>query len=261
MRSTGEAWSTTVNDFKWMGELRPHPLDEFGCEYAVYNQSVEPPTSDKVLVTVAIGKQFQELLELARPLFERYAERVGADYREIVGSPKYPIWQHEKFRVHDYAKHYDRSMFADVDCFIRDSCPDLFKIVPEDSVGMFDDFEFYDDVDWLTSERKNVSAKMGCEILGERCLNSGLIVHSRQHADIWRPPPRILPDTHYSEQIWIEHQINQIRAKVFLLEPSYNMQYCWNEFYEQNKHKSHIVHLSRCRDKLTVARELLSPAK
>ena len=58
-------------------------------------------TSDRVVVSLAIGDRFKQLLSISRPTFTAYAAKCQADYREILlDSSDYP--EGDKFRLSQF---------------------------------------------------------------------------------------------------------------------------------------------------------------
>ncbi len=237
------------------------PLSKWTSQlmYEVPPENVPEPTCDKLVVTLATGS-FADILEKTRPTFQAYAKRIGADYREITDK-KYDVWQHEKFRVHQYVKAYDRTLFIDADCVIRDNCPDLFKLVPPTHVGIHDDYPYNviqkRPFDWLSGQRQTTASSQGVKIDDPQvCLNSGVVVCSMHH-DIWKPPPYQLPaEDHCSEQIWVEHQLLTAKYPIFYLPLDLNHQWWFGDIYKQELPHAKIVHFSGHRNKLEAWKEL-----
>ncbi|MFM2219914.1 MAG: hypothetical protein RL240_4232 [Planctomycetota bacterium] len=87
------------------------------------------PTKSRLLITVATGDSFRELLKYTGPLMEAYAHRIGADFVAIT-KPAQDWWGLDKFRVHPFAQAYERTLYVDADVFLTEETPDLFAVVP-----------------------------------------------------------------------------------------------------------------------------------
>jgi lipopolysaccharide biosynthesis glycosyltransferase len=99
-------------------------------------------------VTLAIGRQAEQWLDLSGPLFKAYAARHGCDY-VVIGERaircrlqwrKARVNLHlEKFQIGPLLERYGRILYADADVLITPSCPDLFKLVPPEGLGVVAD--------------------------------------------------------------------------------------------------------------------------
>lgn len=192
------------------------------------------------------------ILELTRQNIREYAARCGADYIELRGTTE-PWWGLEKFRVHNIAQAYDRTLFLDCDLLIGADCPSLFGVVPSDSVAMHDDYPYLQTVQWLQDERRTVFESQAIEgSYPQRCLNTGVVMCSREHADIWKRPIDPFPTSHCAEQIWIEYQAS--RHPIFELPTEWNTQF-WMLDFNQRKEEASIVHWANCKDKATAIQQ------
>ncbi len=209
----------------------------------------EPPTRERCVVTVATGHKFRELLNYSRPSLVAYAGTVDADYYELTDT-QFPDWKREKFRVYDFARAYGRTLFVDADCWIRPSCPDLFELVAADRVGMHDDYPFQVSTDWLARARSELFAAEGIDAPPDapHCYNSGVVVCSRESADIWAPPRNPLPPIHVAEQLLIEYRALS-RGNLQPLPRSLNCQF-WMRDFAAAAESAEIIHLADCPAKL-----------
>ncbi len=196
-------------------------------------------TSGKCIVTLATGPA-TAILDVSRGSIQAYAERCGAQYVELKGVTE-PWWGLEKFRVHNLARAYDRTLFFDCDLLIRNDCPDLFKLVPKDHVAMHDDWPYLQSHQWLEDERRSVFKSQ--RVVGDypqQALNSGVVLCCRAQADIWkRPSEEPFPTSHCAEQIWIEFAARH--SQIFKLPTQFNTQW-WMREFEQLKPSAAIVH-------------------
>jgi lipopolysaccharide biosynthesis glycosyltransferase len=136
----------------------------------------------KAVITISIGKT-EDIEKLTIPFMEKYADRVGADFvciRDVVYSiDKFPSY--EKFQLKDYLDKYDRLIFVDVDAVISEDCPDLFKIVPHDMLGVR-----Y--VPWNAGKEKwirRVNKQEGSDVVFDKYFNSGVMVVSTPHKKVF----------------------------------------------------------------------------
>ncbi len=146
------------------------------------------PKRDLLIITIATGKTFNELLEVTGPVLEEYAENVGADFVALTNATQ-QWWGLEKFRVLEFAKQYERTLYIDADVILRDSAPNLFELVPRGYVAMHDDWPHLPSYDWLWSERAAILGSQGRPMdRMETAWNTGIVLCDRDQADIWQPP-------------------------------------------------------------------------
>lgn len=72
------------------------------------------------------------------PIQKMWAERWGAEYR-ILDDPAYSkraMWCYRTLIFYDLLKTYDRILYIDADVVINKNCPNIFEIVPCDTVGV-----------------------------------------------------------------------------------------------------------------------------
>ncbi len=95
----------------------------------------------------------------------------------------------EKFRVLEFARQYERTLYIDADVILRESAPDLFELVPRGYVAMHDDWPHLPSYDWLWSERAAILGSQGRPMdRMETAWNTGIVLCDRDQADIWQHP-------------------------------------------------------------------------
>ncbi len=220
-------------------------------------ESIPKPQHDKLIITVAVGKLFHELLEMTGPIFEAYAKRVGADFVCLTETTQ-QWWGLEKFRVLPFAQQYERSLYLDADIILRHTAPDLFKLVPAGHVAMHDDYPHLPSYEWLWNERRSVLESQGNPMdETPTAWNTGLVMCDRQQAGIWQPPVEEFLPTHCAEQFWIEHSARQY--PFFRIPTELNTQY-WMPRFTELLPTAKIVHLANCPNdqRLAQARQLIA---
>lgn len=203
------------------------------------------PTSTKLVITIAIGKLYQQILDVSRPTIRAYADKIGADYIELTNeTQRWPLL--EKFRVGHYTNEYDRTLFVDADCLIKPTTPDLFEIVPEDRIAMINDYHRnpYGDTDqWMVENRKPLLNSQGVFLprYDEPVVyNTGVVVCSLHH-DIWNGMKKTFPMEHCDEQYWIEYQA--LKYPIYNLHQRFNNQFWYPKWSEACK-DAYIIHYS-----------------
>jgi hypothetical protein len=214
------------------------------------------PTARRLIITVATGDKMAAVLAVTRPAMERYAARCNADFVALTETTQ-QWWGLEKFRVHEYAKQYDQTLFLDADVLVRDGSPDLFVFVGSTHVAIRDDFADLPTLAWLYSERRELIQCAAPDLCGSEqyanglhCFNTGVVYTTKAAANIWAPPKLPIPSTHCAEQFWIEYQIKRGVSDdaVHRLPTAFNCQW-WTKSFKRDVGHSHFIHAANAPDK------------
>ncbi|MGA1530987.1 MAG: hypothetical protein ACO398_09625 [Kiritimatiellia bacterium] len=148
--------------------------------------------ASRALVIINIGQQ--ESAELARDLMQRYCRREGYDFVELrepklkiaVPGVQYSFANLEKFQLYDVLGTYERVLRLDTDVLVSPLAPDVFREVPEEALGVV-----YEDVGEKVHTRREQMNRIATERGGEpwgarRYFNSGVMVCSRVHRDMFK---------------------------------------------------------------------------
>src|SRR4051812_8614118 len=85
----------------------------------------------KAVVTLCVGERYSKIGKLTHPTFKAYADRIGAEFLVISERQfKTPVICYEKLQLREMLRQYDRIIYLDTDIIVRDTCVDLFSIVP-----------------------------------------------------------------------------------------------------------------------------------
>src|SRR3989344_5409820 len=96
------------------------------------------PLAAKAIVTIAIGEEFSKMAKLTHPAMRKYAQRVEAEFIVIDSFDTSSQTPHfAKYRLYELLKTYQRILYIDTDALIVSKCPDLFKLVPKNQLGVF----------------------------------------------------------------------------------------------------------------------------
>jgi hypothetical protein len=133
----------------------------------------------KAVVTVAVGKAL-EWLEISEPSMRAYAERVGAEFIKLTDVTCPPFPEGEKWQTNDLFDIYDRILFVDADIVIRPGAPNLFELVPEDHVGLYDDYHDLKGWAWVYAEYEAIQREQHLPVRPlHTCYNTGLVMASQ----------------------------------------------------------------------------------
>jgi len=144
----------------------------------------------KLAVVTRSDANIQQMVDLTHPGIKAYADKCGADF--IVYDHEPPIRTNDNsvhyriLKAIETFKEYDRILFIDTDVVISPRCPNIFEVVPVDCIGsVFED----------KGKRKKKRLKLIRRIqecwgdVGwtEGYTNAGVLVASRQHAQVFEP--------------------------------------------------------------------------
>jgi len=175
---------------------------------------------ETLLATVTIGEKCQEMAAITHPSIRAYAEKIGAKFLVIDKGTVYPHPSWEKFQAYDLFEEYDRILLMDTDIIVRKDCPNLFDIVPEDSLGMFDEAPYHD----RSAPMMHACLKYNQFIDWDgKYYNGGVIVASKIHRDLFERPK----ETHdcYIEQGYLNISIRTKNIKMFDIGRKFNWLY------------------------------------
>lgn len=171
--------------------------------------------SKHAIVTINIHGSDIELDRISKttiPRMRSYARSVGADFIEWteLGTAKDRHWK--KFDIKHLFKTYDRVLILNVEVMIKDNSKNIFEVIPEDAVGMFNEFSKYP---FTATKSFQQSYTKYNYLLGEGDVlpiggvywNTGvMLLSSSNYIDILTPPP-FIKDTEFHEQDWINFHI------------------------------------------------------
>jgi hypothetical protein len=196
--------------------------------------------SKTCILTIAMGDAYERISRLTHPTIQQYADRIGADFHVIdkqAISKTTPHW--EKFQIYNYLETYDRVLYIDSDVIIRDDCPNLFDIVPETRLGMFNEAPFTDRskelmIDVCRSYDTTLDRWNG------KYYNTGVMVISKYHRSLFRKPDKEV--FNFYEQSYINMIIAKREVDIYELEHQYNRMSCVDPYIGIDRFDSYIIH-------------------
>jgi len=206
------------------------------------------------VVVVNIGRD--RTWDVCRPSVEAYCEKYGLDLKVITeaqfhiqGLPDYNYRTFEKNQVYPFFDAYDRILRLDSDILITPQCPDLFALVPQEAIGVV-----FEDVGSRKTHRrkmiKNVQEELGDVGWQEGYFNSGMVVASRQHREIFRLSPediRLIQSKHLGEmkeQTFLNWRVRKQGIKIHELDYRFNHMSMFSEDWNGSSDPttSYILH-------------------
>lgn len=206
-------------------------------------RSKAPCTASKLVITVATGQDAKRLLKHTGPRMQAYASQCGADYLEITNDV-FLNWHFNKLRVGEFAAQYEQTLFFDADAFPTHKCRNLFA--ESDAVAVVNDWNTLVRnrvTDWVYPEYRMVMQSQDREACSswERCLNSGVLLCSREH-NPWVMPEKPLPSVHCAEQFWVDANITEYTE----LDQVCNWQWWRGKDFWRGLPDAEVIHFANC---------------
>lgn len=193
----------------------------------------------KAIVTLVIGGLYEKIWEIARPTFEKYASKVGAEIVVLRGNYERKLPHYQKRDLAKVLEHYDRALFIDADILIRSDAPDLFEMVPADHLGLFEEGAYQNRVAAKINLLREIQ-EFAPEWLSGSYYNTGVMVCSKEHAPIFKNlGPEI---NNFGEQTLLNLRIHRSGAKVFRLPYRCNRMLWVDKMTGESRLDSYFLH-------------------
>jgi lipopolysaccharide biosynthesis glycosyltransferase len=201
------------------------------------------------IVTVTIGSKYKFLSRITHPSIKSYAKRINADFVCIDGyMESTPPWQEspswQKMQIYDLLDKYGRIIYIDTDMIVRKDCPNLFEVVPESKLGMFNEGDIIPNR-LQTLADASLKTGIGVDKPG-RYYNAGLIVVSSKHKEIFSQPEDEINS--FYEQTYLNLMIQLLlkEDEIFDLDYRFNRMTCMDERVGISRLDSYIIHYAGC---------------
>ena len=190
------------------------------------------------VVTICSGSFFERLAVITHPTIEAYARRIGAEFivwRDFAG---HTMPHYQKLELGKLLNDYDRVLFLDTDILVRDDTPDLFQLVPEDSLGMLEESKFVDrKVDTI---QFMMAVGHDARTWDGKYYNSGVMVLSKRHQPLFVQPATEWD--HFKEQTFLNLMIARVKPKIFSLPYRFNRMYFMDWLYGEDRCDCYLIH-------------------
>lgn len=242
--------------FKWSWELHNAVNRKLGKQQQTFDDAKAcwlteaPQTKPRLVITIATGPKFVALHNLTRPPMEAYAARCDADFLAITNQ-QFDQWQREKFRVYDFAKQYEQTLFLDADVLIKDTADNLFEVYRGADIAMHDDlprnpWAQSGQWDWKQEHSEVLRSQAIADYAPDLLMwNSGIVLTSRKGTEIWKPPSSRLASSHCSEQFYVQHQCRGLGLSVRPMASVHNWQW-WFPDFADGVDDCQFIHLANC---------------
>lgn len=189
------------------------------------------------VATVSYGNDFKELGTVTHQTIKAYADKIGADFIVLdqLGNHKYPHFI--KFDLDNLLSTYDRVLYVDTDIVIRDDAPNLFDIVPENKLGILQEFPCTsrDPVFVSFLNKQGYEGKWN-----NRYYNTGVMVLSKSVRNIFTLDSEEF--FHFGEQTYINYNICRFNVDIHSLDWKFNRMNSHNEYTKEWRFSAYFMH-------------------
>lgn len=194
---------------------------------------------DNLVLTISIGDFHQNLSNYTLPSIKKYAKKIGADFLNITEKdPNYITQKWNKFHIHELLNKYKRILYLDIDLIVREDTPNLFDVVPDNKLGMFNEGRYAARLDYL--EQASTYYGEPLKKWDGKFYNSGVMVISRMHKQIFKMPKGI--DFVETDQPYINLRILNDKIEMKDLDYKFNRMDILDKFTGISRLDSYIVH-------------------
>lgn len=193
------------------------------------------------VITVCIGKKYEDLSRLTHPTLKAYADRIGADFIVIdkrMFPDTVPIG-YEKLQFQNYLDTYDRMIQMDTDLIVRSDTPSLFNVVP------YGEFAAFNEGEWIPLRLREFQE--GIKAFGlsapnfdKQYYNTGVMVFDRTHRHLFDQPHEFI--SHYYEQTWLNIQLARYGFKIKGLGCQFNRMTHMDMHLKDHRLEAYVVH-------------------
>lgn len=175
--------------------------------------------SKNAIITLAVGPRHQSIYNLTRPTIVNYSKKINADFHEITEYDGQDNPKLLKFRIYDYLLNYDRVIYFDSDILINPTCPNLFSLVPEKFLGGVSESRLYFNREEVM---KQACAIYGISLRNYQFFNTGVMVISRKHRQLFAKPRTVIPIQGFYDQPYINALFLKLHFKFWDLGLKFN---------------------------------------
>jgi hypothetical protein len=161
----------------------------------------------------------EPILNLTFPFMKKYADKIGADIEVINQSDLKTI---PKFHLYFLFLKYKRIICFNPNVLIRDDCPNLFEVVNEREIGLYDEGAVQPRYENMYLYCKITQNMINEKKWTKEFYNLGVIVASRIHKEIFKPPQQIAETPLFDQACITQRIFNNDSIKVHNLDYKFN---------------------------------------
>jgi hypothetical protein len=148
----------------------------------------------QAIVTLIYGETYEKLAQTTLPFIQSYSKKINADLVILKNDYGFTMPHYAKLEMRRVLQEYSRACFVDIDVLINPKSPNIFEVVPEDKLGLFEEGHLEDRKVYMARYCALFNPVIDYEKFwrGEY-YNTGVMVCSKQHRDLF-----VIPDKHVS---------------------------------------------------------------
>ena len=193
----------------------------------------------KAVVTITVGNFYSKMAEVTHPTIKKYAEKIGAEFVVLDAQGDHALPHYLKLELNSLLKKYERVLYIDTDILVRDDAPNIFDEVPVNEIGIFEEGQFIERATAMTQYLTQHGVDPN--IWNKKYYNTGVMVLSSEHANIFLPPTRS-EDDHFKEQSYLNLLFCLFKAKVHNLHYKWNRMYALDQITGEERYDSYFMH-------------------
>ena len=210
------------------------------------------------IVTLSIGSNYRKTAELTHPSIKEYAKKINADFIDLstlFKDNEHPHWC--KLYLYTLLQEFERIIWMDSDIIVRDDCPDLFKIVPKEKIGIFEEGSHSPRSEFMLA---GMNAYKEFFKWNGQYFNTGVMVLSKKHARLFIKPSEELIRSEVTltngaiqpllgEQTYLNIKLlndTYLSKNIFELNYRFNRMELMDKILGEHRRASYIVHYAGC---------------
>lgn len=210
-----------------------------------------------LILTASFGKK-RDLLKYNIESMNKYAKKTNSDL--IVLDDNHPVLNSYQFQdilkkvkigrgnnksyfckiyfIYYYLNDYEKILWLDDTCYIRENCEDLFKLTSENSIGAYPEGKNKKLKSW-ENDQKVILKEKKFKIDRNKYINSGIVVYTSIFRDILSPinilNNKNLITSKYPHQCILNYLIQKNNIKLVEFDEDYNKMFLGFEYNSKFK--------------------------
>ena len=196
---------------------------------------------ENLVLTISIGDYYNELSKSTLPSIKKYAKKINADFLNInEHDPDYITQKWNKFHIHELLNKYKRIIYLDIDLIVREDTPNLFDIVPENQLGMFNEGRYAPRFEYIEQASVYYNEPIKVKTWNGKFYNSGVMIISRIHKQMFKLPKGF--DFVETDQPYLNLRIINDKIEMCDIDYKFNRMDILDKFIGISRLDSYIVH-------------------